>query len=217
MALRVGVARIARGERAGAVGEEAEGGELLGGGDGHGQATHYPPAAPGHTPGQARPWSSDTNNTMARLFSCYVTQCLCCSLRSGIVVLSVLALVNAGLAFAGEAALFSGLLSAVSLQSAGKFLPAGTPLDPHDKTLHGGLIFLGLYSLTLGTLGLLASIGRKLWAATLFLVMTFLDVAAGVLVTVVLWLGGLSMSGIIAQLPVLIVNVYFVSGLRYRN
>jgi len=57
---------------------------------------------------------------MARLFSCQVTACLCCSLRSGIVFLSILALINSIFAFAGEAALFSGLLNAVSLQAAGK-------------------------------------------------------------------------------------------------
>ena len=59
----------------------------------------------------------------ARLRRCCVTPvqlttfCGCMSLRGGILVIAVLSLVNASLAFAGEAALYAGLLSAIGEQA----------------------------------------------------------------------------------------------------
>lgn len=67
--------------------------------------------------------------------------------------MSVLAFVNACLAFAGEAALFAGMLSAVAERAAGTYLPAGTTISSSDKTVHGGLVFLGLYSLCIFLFG----------------------------------------------------------------
>ena len=70
------------------------------------------------------------------------TFCCGCSLRSGVLFFSTLLLVNSILAFAGEAALFSGMMTATAQQEGCKLLPPGTVID--DVRIQGGLVFLGL-------------------------------------------------------------------------
>jgi len=86
----------------------------------------------------------------------------------------------------------------------------GTAVDPHSPSVQGGLIALGLYSLALGVFGLIAALRRHVWASTAFLVMTFIDTALGIFITVILWLSGLSTLIIFSQLPILVLNVYSV-------
>jgi hypothetical protein len=45
------------------------------------------------------------------------------------------------------------MLSAVAETAAGQYIPAGVPIDPSNKAAHGGLIFLGLYSLLIAVFG----------------------------------------------------------------
>lgn len=122
--------------------------------------------------------------------------------------MSILAFVNACLAFAGEAALFSGMLSAVAEKAAGTYLPAGTKLpDSSDKTAHGGLIFLGLYALIVFILGMIAAVKRTVWAATGFYVMMLLDTLMGIAIAAILWFAGGSFNSLLAQIPVFVLNV----------
>jgi hypothetical protein len=86
----------------------------------------------------------------------------------------------------------------------------GTAVDPHSPSVQGGLIALGLNSLALGVFGLIAALRRHVWASTAFLVMTFIDTALGIFITVILWLSGLSTLIIFSQLPILVLNVYSV-------
>ena len=144
-----------------------------------------------------------------RLFTCQVTQCLCCSLRMGVIIMSVLALTNASLAFAGEAALFSGMASSVAEKAAGTYLPAGTKL-PSDPAAQGGLIFLGLYSLATFVFGIVAAVKRRVWAATAFWVMMMMDTFLGIAIAVILWLAGGSFNSLLAQVPIFVLNVYMV-------
>jgi len=144
-----------------------------------------------------------------RLWSCQVAQCLCCSLRAGVIAMSVLALVNASLAFAGEAALFSGMLTAVAEKAAGTYLPAGTKL-PSDQAAQGGLIFLGLYSLLTSIFGFIAAARRTVWAASAFWVMMLIDTGLGIAIAVILWMSGGSFQSLLAQIPFFIFNSYMV-------
>lgn len=147
---------------------------------------------------------------MGRLCTCQVAQCLCCSLRAGIITMSALMFINACFAFAGEAALLGGMLSAVSEQAAGQYLPAGTRLDPGNKAVHGGLIFLGLYALLISIFGTVAAVRRRVWAATAFLVMMTLDCAMGIAIGVISWMAGGSFNMLLTQLPVFVLNIYMV-------
>ena len=86
-----------------------------------------------------------SSNLLTRLRSVRLeatTFCCGCSLRSGILFFSSLLLINSILAFAGEAALFSGMMTATAQQAGGQLLPPGTVID--DVRIQGGLIFLGL-------------------------------------------------------------------------
>jgi hypothetical protein len=56
--------------------------------------------------------------------------------------LGILVTVNASLAFASEAALYSGLLASVASQAEGSYLPPGTKID--DPRIQGMLIGLGV-------------------------------------------------------------------------
>ena len=73
------------------------------------------------------------------------TFCCGCSLRSGVLFFSTLLMINSVLAFAGEAALFSGMMTATAQTMGGRMLPPGTMID--DARIQGGLIFLGLCAL----------------------------------------------------------------------
>ena len=81
--------------------------------------------------------------------------CFCVSLREAVFILSWLHLVNACLAFAGEAALFFGLGTITLDQSAGVYLPPGTKAT--DPKIQGFLIFLGLCYLVSALRGWTAS------------------------------------------------------------
>jgi hypothetical protein len=70
------------------------------------------------------------------------TFCCGCSLRSGVLFFSSILIINAILAFAGEAALFSGMLTATVSQAEKAVLPPGTKFS--DVRIQGGVVFLGV-------------------------------------------------------------------------
>lgn len=91
--------------------------------------------------------------------------CFCVSLRAAVFVFSWVHLINACLAFAGEAALFFGLGTITLDQSAGVYLPPGTKAT--DPKIQGFLIFLGLYYLVSAVAGLDSVVRRNLCSASI--------------------------------------------------
>ncbi len=94
--------------------------------------------------------------------------CCGCKLSLGVYFISIFALVNASLAFAGEAALYAGLATAIAEQAEGRYLPPGTKIT--DSSVQGGLIAVGLYMLVMCVAGFIAACRRAVWASTLLYV-----------------------------------------------
>jgi hypothetical protein len=135
----------------------------------------------------------------------------CCSLEVGVFATTLLLFVNSCLAFAGEAALYLGLLSAVASQITGSELKPGEPLS---RGVHGVLIGLGLYALLGAGFGAAALWRRSVPAATgLFVVMT-VDVVLSIAVASISFLAGSSINVLVAQLPTFALNIYLLLVVR---
>lgn len=107
----------------------------------------------------------------------------------------------------GEAALYLGVLNALS-----SGLPPGTKLE--DPKLHGALIVLGLWMLTGSILGFVAALRRNSRAARGFYVVTLIDLLLATLIGVFSFMSGASFNALIAQVPALALNIYFVLVVR---
>lgn len=118
--------------------------------------------------------TSRTSRVLSRMCACWTYElsvCCCgCSLRFGVLSMAVLLLVNASLAFAGEAALYSGLLTSIAAQAEGRYLPPGTHISDYNSAIHGGLITVGVYTLVESIAGFVAATRRSTCAATLLTV-----------------------------------------------
>jgi len=139
--------------------------------------------------------------------TCEVDKFCCCSLRAGVLFVSSFFLVNACLAFAGEAALFLGLLSSLS-----GGLPPGTKLD--DPRIHGAVIVIGLWSLAGAICGFLASLRKSIPGASGFYVVAIVDFVLGLLIQVISWFLGANFNVLLGQVPSLLLNAYFVVVVR---
>ena len=144
-----------------------------------------------------------------RCCSCAVVQCLCCSLRAGVLTLAGVSFVNACLAFAGEALLVFDLAAGVAA-AVGDGVPApgealgGTPL-------HGALIAAGIFSLIAALSGFAAGCCRSLRAASLFFVMQAANAAAAVALLAGAWaVGYVTASQVAANVPGIVLIIYLV-------
>lgn len=111
---------------------------------------------------------------MPRAISCRTTQFLCCNLRVGTVVVSTLAFVNAVFLFVGEAALFSGLASAVLEQASGKLVPPGTRLDDYPDA-RGLLTGIAVFFLLLAICGWAAAARKSLRLVSAYFLLCLVD------------------------------------------
>jgi hypothetical protein len=142
-------------------------------------------------------------------FACRVDRFCCCSLKTGVLLLSCLSFVNACLAFAGEAALYLGMLTAVTSQAEGAYLPPGTKIE-ESLPIQGSIIALGLYALVSSILGFVAALRQNYCAATALYVMTWVDVVLSVAILVISWFSGQSFSFVLSQAPGTAIAVYFL-------
>ena len=139
--------------------------------------------------------------------SCAVVQCLCCSLKAGVLFLASLLFINASLAFAGEAMLAFDLASAVVSTLAGGFLSPGTKVE--GSGVHGGLIVAGVYSLLSSLAGFWAVCKSSLRAATTFFILQCLNTFVALAVLVITWMTGtFGLPTILAQAPSIILMIY---------
>jgi len=135
----------------------------------------------------------------------------CCSLEVGVFATTLLLFVNSCLAFAGEAALYLGLLSAVAAQVTGTELKPGEPLS---RGVHGVLIGLGLYALLGAGFGAAALWRRSVPAATGLFVVMSVDVVLSIAVALISVLAGSSFNVLVAQLPTFALNIYLLLVVR---
>lgn len=147
---------------------------------------------------------------LCRCCSCRVVQCLCCSLKFGVLFLSFVLFVNSCLAFAGEALLVFDLGAAVVAQLEGKFLPPGTKIgDTNDKQVHGALIISGLYALLSSLVGFWSVCRRSLRAATIFFLLQVLNSLVALSLLLITWFQGIiSFSTLLANVPGVILMLY---------
>lgn len=147
--------------------------------------------------------------------SCRVVQCLCCSIPAGVLFLSIVLLVNACLAFAGEALIAFDLSSAVVSTLEGRYLPPGTKLA--GTSVHGGLIVAGVYTLLSSFAGFFAVCRRSLRAATAFFITTVLNTFLALVVLLITWMtGSLEVPTILANVPGIILMVNDGCAVRHR-
>lgn len=143
----------------------------------------------------------------ASTVSCRVVQCLCCSLRCGVLFLSIVLFINACLAFAGEALLVYDFAAAISLNIEGTYLPPGTKLG--DSRIHGALIFAGVYSLMSALSGLIAVFFRSLIAANIFLVAQIINTSIALIIMIIAWITStVTTSIVLANVPSIILMIY---------
>ena len=144
-----------------------------------------------------------------RCCSCAVVQCLCCSLRAGVLTLAAVSFVNACLAFAGEALLVFDMAGGVAALMGGGVPAPGTALG--GARLHGALIAAGVFSLIAALAGFAAGCCRSLRAASLFFVMQAGNAAAAVALLAGAWAAGILSAGqVAANVPGIVLIVYLV-------
>jgi hypothetical protein len=127
------------------------------------------------------------------------TFCCGCELKSGVLLIAIFSLVNAALAFSGEAALYSGLATALAARVGGGYLPPGTKID--DIQIQGGLVFIGLYLLVSSICAFVASLRRNVTAALITFIIQLLDINIAVAVIVVSFFLTGSLTALLAQVP----------------
>lgn len=152
--------------------------------------------------------NSRAADAVRQCLGCRVQQCCCCSLRFGIIFISIVLLVNACLCFAGEAVLFFDLAAAITSQLEGKFLEPGKKLS-EDGRVHGGIIFVGLYTFFNAFIGFFAAARRSYRAAYTFFVLIVLDTVLAIAIVVILWFSGaMSFQMLATQIPGAVIDVY---------
>lgn len=151
---------------------------------------------------------SSTVTALRGCLACRVQQCCCCSLRFGVIFISIILFIDACFAFAGEAALYFDMASAITSQLEGQFLQPGQKLSA-DGRVHGGLIFAGLYMLVNSLLGVLAVARRSYRAAYAFFVLIVIDTTLAIAISaIVVMAGGLSFASAASQIPGAAVQIY---------
>jgi hypothetical protein len=135
----------------------------------------------------------------------FSTFCFIASIETGIATTTLFLFINACLAFAGEAALYFGLLSAISLQVTGNPIPSGTALS---KGLHQLLIGLGAYALLGAIFGFFALLKRNLRFAQGLYIVLIVSVVLSAVIAVISLFAGASASVLLIQLPALLFNLY---------
>jgi hypothetical protein len=135
----------------------------------------------------------------------FSTFCFIASIETGIATTTLFLFINACLAFAGEAALYFGLLSAVSLQVTGHSIPSGTALS---KGLHQLLIGLGAYALLGAIFGFFALLKRNLRLAQGLYIVLIVSVVLSAVIAVISLFAGAPASVLLIQLPALLFNLY---------
>lgn len=132
--------------------------------------------------------------------------CCGCSLASGVLVIAIFCLVNASLAFAGEAALYSGLASALADQAGGAYLAPGTKIN--DVKVQAGLVFVGLYLLISSIAAFIAAVRRNVIAALITFAIQAVDLALAIAVIVITFLVNGSWASLLAQVPPCVPRAY---------
>ena len=127
------------------------------------------------------------------------TFCCGCSLSSGVLVIALFSLVNACLALAGEAALYSGLASALADRAGGAYLAPGTKIT--DVKIQAGLTFVGLYLLVSSIAAFIAALRRSVVAALTTYAIQLVDLAIAIAVIIITFLVNGSWGSLLAQVP----------------
>ena len=140
--------------------------------------------------------------SLSRPFS---TFCFIASIETGIATTTLFLFINACLAFAGEAALYFGLLSAISFQITGHSIPPGTSLS---RGLHQLLISLGAYALLGALFGFFALIKRNLRSAQGLYIVLVVTVVLSTIMAIISLFASAPYSVLLIQLPLLIFNLY---------
>jgi hypothetical protein len=124
-----------------------------------------------------------------------------------VLFLSLVLLINASLAFAGEALLVFDLSSAVVSNIEGGYLPPGTKLE--GTRVHGGLIVAGVYSLLSSLTGFYAGCRSSLRAATSFFILQVVNSFVALTVLAITWMtGAFGFPVVLANVPGIILMVY---------
>jgi hypothetical protein len=134
------------------------------------------------------------------------TFCFIASIETGISLITLYLFINACLAFAGEAALYFGFLSAMSLQITGTSIPPGTPLS---QGLHQLLIGLGFYALLGSIFGLFALLKRNLRFAQALYVVLIVNFCLSLVMVCISLFSNAPITILFIQLPPLFLNLYF--------
>lgn len=135
----------------------------------------------------------------------FSTFCFIASIETGIATTTLFLFINACLAFAGEAALYFGLLSAISLQVTGHAITSGTALS---KGLHQLLIGIGAYALLGAIFGFFALLKRNLRFAQGLYIVLIVSVVLSAVIAVISLFAGAPASVLLIQLPALLFNLY---------
>lgn len=138
-------------------------------------------------------------------FSPLSTFCFFASIETGIATTTLFLFINACLAFAGEAALYFGLLSAIAFQISGQSIPQGTSLS---RGLHQLLISLGAYALLGALFGFFALIKRNLRSAQGLYIVLVVTVVLSAIMAIISLFARAPLSVLLIQLPLLIFNLY---------
>ena len=134
------------------------------------------------------------------------TFCFIASIETGISLITLYLFINACLAFTGEAALYFGFLSAMSLQITGTSIPSGTPLS---QGLHQLLIGLGFYALLGSIFGLFALLKRNLRFAQALYVVLIVNFCLSLVMVCISLFSNAPITFLFIQLPPLFLNLYF--------
>ena len=127
------------------------------------------------------------------------TFCCGCELKSGVLLIAIFSLINACLAFAGEAALYAGLATALAARAGNGYLPPGTKID--DLQIQAGLTFVGLYLLVSCICAFVAALRRDVTAALITFVIQLLDFLIAIAVIVISFFLTGSITALLAQVP----------------
>jgi hypothetical protein len=80
--------------------------------------------------------------------------------------------------------------------------------------VHSGLIVVGVYTLIASSAAFVSALRRSLCATTLLYVQQVVDLVLAISIVTITWLGGGSIGSVLAQIPVLLLNYYFVLVIR---
>lgn len=138
-------------------------------------------------------------------FSPLSTFCFFASIETGIATTTLFLFINACLAFAGEAALYFGLLSAIAFQITGHSIPPDTSLS---RGLHQLLISIGAYALLGAIFGFFALIKRNLRSAQGLYIVLVVTVVLSTIMAIISLFASAPYSVLLIQLPLLIFNLY---------